>query len=56
MIFFKIFGQYIEYLDTIFELFNALKITFINEAYLNLYEDYRIPGIKGKKIIEYLVK
>jgi len=56
MIFFKIFGQYIEYLDTIFELFDALRITLINEVYLNLHEGYRIPDIKGKKLIEYLVK
>ncbi len=36
VIFFKIFGQHIEYLDTIFELFDELGIIFINEVYLNL--------------------
>ena len=50
IIFFKIFGQYIEHLDTIFELFNELGITFINEIYLNLHKDYRIPDIKSKKL------
>jgi len=50
VIFSKIFGQYIEYLDTIFELFDALGIILIDEVYLNLHEDYRIPGIKGKKL------
>ncbi len=49
IIFFKIFEQYIEYLDTIFELFDALGITLINEVYLNLHKNYRIPDIKGKK-------
>ena len=50
VIFFKIFGQHIEHLDTIFELFDELGITLINEIYLNLHEDYRIPGIKSKKL------
>ena len=56
VIFFKIFGQYIEHLDTIFKLFDELGIIFIDEVYLNLHEDYQIPGIKSKKLIEYLVK
>ncbi len=51
VIFFKIFGQYIEYLDTIFELFDELGIIFIDEVYLNLHEDYRILDIKSKKFI-----
>ncbi len=50
IIFSKIFGQYIEYLDTIFELFDKLRITLIVEVYLNLHEDYRIPDIKNKKL------
>jgi len=37
VIFFKIFEQYIEYLNTIFELFDALKITFKN---IKTYLDY----------------
>src|SRR6266536_1737497 len=51
MIFFKIFGQHIEHLDTIFKLFDQLGITLINEVYFNLHEDYRIPDIKSKKFI-----
>ncbi len=50
MIFSKIFGQHIEYLDTIFELFDVLGIILINEVYLNLHEDYRILDIKSKKL------
>ncbi len=37
VIFFKIFEQYIEYLDTIFELFDALGITLKN---VKIYLDY----------------
>jgi hypothetical protein len=37
MIFFKIFEEYIEYLNTIFELFNRIEITFKN---LKIYFDY----------------
>src|SRR6266498_3068185 len=37
VIFFKIFEQYIEYFNTIFELFDALKITFKN---VKIYLDY----------------
>jgi hypothetical protein len=37
VIFSKIFKEYIEYLDTIFELFNRIEITFKN---LKIYFDY----------------
>jgi hypothetical protein len=37
VIFFKIFEEYIEYLDTIFELFNRIGITFKN---FKIYFDY----------------
>ncbi len=50
VIFSKIFGQHIKHFDAIFELFDALRITLINEIYLNLHKDYRIPGIKSKKL------
>jgi hypothetical protein len=33
VIFFKIFEEYIEYLDTIFELFNRIGITFKNPKF-----------------------
>jgi hypothetical protein len=37
VIFFKIFEKYIEYLNTIFELFNRIEITFKN---LKIYFNY----------------
>jgi hypothetical protein len=37
VIFFKIFEEYIEYLNTIFELFNRIEIIFKN---LKIYFDY----------------
>jgi hypothetical protein len=37
IIFFKIFEEYIEYLNTIFELFNRIGITFKNSK---IYFDY----------------
>jgi len=52
VIFFNIFGQDIEHFDTIFELFDALRIIFINEVYLNLHEDFRILDIKSKKLTQ----
>jgi hypothetical protein len=39
IIFFKIFEEYIEYLDIIFELFNRIGITFKD---LKIYFDYSL--------------
>ncbi len=47
MIFFKIFEQYIEYLDTIFELFNALEIIFKN---VKTYLDYLFIILLGQRV------
>ena len=47
MIFFKIFEQYIEYFDTIFELFNALEIIFKN---VKTYLDYLFIILLGQRV------
>jgi hypothetical protein len=47
VIFFKIFEEYIEYLDTIFELFNYIGITFKN---LKIYFDYPLIILLGQRM------
>jgi hypothetical protein len=47
IIFFKIFKKYIEYLDTIFELFNRIGITFKNSK---IYFDYLLIILLKQRI------
>jgi hypothetical protein len=49
VIFFKIFEEYIEYLNTIFELFNRIKIIFKN---LKIYFGYSSIIFLGQRIDE----
>jgi hypothetical protein len=47
VIFFKTFEKYIEYLDTIFELFNRIRITFKNSK---IYLDYPLIILLKQRI------
>jgi hypothetical protein len=49
VIFFKIYEEYIEYLNTIFELFNRIEITFKN---FKIYFDYFSIIFLGQRVNE----